>query len=100
MALIRQANAKTMARDAIVLDLGDLAARGKLLKARARAEADQILAGATAERDRLIKGAAEEGRREGLAKGLEEGRKQGVESGRKEALASHDGALKKLEAAW
>jgi flagellar biosynthesis/type III secretory pathway protein FliH len=100
MALIRHANAKTMARDAIVLDLGDLAAQGELLKARARAEADQILERAKAERDRLYKGASEEGRREGLAKGEAEGRKQGLDAGRAEALAAERERLKKLDASW
>lgn len=100
MALIRQANAKAMARDAIVLDLGDLAAQGELLKARARAEADQIVAESRAERKRLLDGAAEEGRREGLARGLEEGRKQGADAGKKEAIAAQRETLSKLESAW
>jgi flagellar biosynthesis/type III secretory pathway protein FliH len=100
MALIRHANARTIARDAIVLDLGDLAAQGELLKARARAEADQILEHAKAERQRMYAGAAEEGRRDGLAKGLEEGRKQGHAAGKSEALAAETEKLKKLDAAW
>jgi flagellar biosynthesis/type III secretory pathway protein FliH len=100
MALIRHANARTMARDAIVLDLGDLAAQGALLKARARAEADQILENAKAERERMFNGAAEEGRRAGQAKGLEEGRKQGNEAGRAEALVAEREKLKKLDASW
>jgi flagellar biosynthesis/type III secretory pathway protein FliH len=100
VALIRQANAKSMARDAIVLDLGDLVAQGELLKARARAEADQILAEARTERDRLRRGAAEEGRREGLARGQEEGQKQGRETGRAEAVALHRETLAKLQESW
>lgn len=100
MALIRQADARTMARDAVVLDLGDLVAQGELLKARNRAEADQILAEARAERERLLKGAAEEGRREGLARGLEEGQKQGRAAGRAEAVKEHQQALANLQEAW
>jgi flagellar assembly protein FliH len=100
MALIRQANASTMAREAIVLDLGDLALQGELLKARARADAQRIIDDAESERERLLKGAAEEGRREGLAKGLEVGRRQGEERGRAEALAAEGQRLRALDAAW
>jgi flagellar assembly protein FliH len=100
MALIRQANAATMARDAIVLDLGDLAVQGELLRARARADAERIVEQAKAERERLLKGAVEDGRREGMAKGQEEGRKQGQEQGRKEALAAEAQRLKALDEAW
>ncbi|MEX2219894.1 MAG: FliH/SctL family protein [Phycisphaerales bacterium] len=100
MALIRQATAKTMAREAVVLDLGDLAAQGELLKTRARAEADQIVAAARAERERLLSGAAEQGRKEGFARGHEEGRRAGAEQGRREAIAASDEALRGLEEAW
>lgn len=100
MALIRQAAANTAAREAVVLDLGDLAAQGELLKARARAEADRILAAARDQREKLVRDGAADGRREGLARGVEEGRKQGAEAGRKEALAAHGERLKTLEASW
>lgn len=100
MALIRQSLAQTVARDAIVLDLGDLVKQGEQLKARARAQADQILAEARAERERLIKGAAEEGRRQGLAQGMEEGKKQGEAAGRQAGLAETRERLAKLESAW
>jgi flagellar biosynthesis/type III secretory pathway protein FliH len=100
VALIRQANAKSMARDAIVLNLGDLVAQGELLKARARAEADQIVAAANAERDRLLKGAAEEGRKTGHAQGLEEGLRQGRDAGRAEAVKSQHEALARVQDAW
>jgi flagellar biosynthesis/type III secretory pathway protein FliH len=100
MALIRQSLANTVARDAVVLDLGDLVRQGEALKAKARAEADRIVAEAKAERARLVAGAAEEGRKEGLARGLEEGRRQGEASGRAEALAAAAEALKKLDARW
>jgi flagellar assembly protein FliH len=100
MALIRQANAATIARDALVLDLGDLKRQGDALRARAKAEADQIIAAARAERDRLLKQAAEEGRREGHARGLEEGRKQGRDEGIQAAHAERTQQLAALEQAW
>jgi flagellar biosynthesis/type III secretory pathway protein FliH len=100
MALIRQSLAQTMAREAVVLDLGDLVRQGEQIKARARAEADRIVAEAKAERDRLIAGAAEEGRTQGLARGMEEGRKQGEAAGRLAALAELRERLGTLEKGW
>ena len=100
MALIRKSAASTFSRDAVVLDLGDLAAQGELLRARARAEADRIVAEARAERDRLIAGAVDEGRRTGIAQGEEEGRKAGQAEGRQAALAETREKLRILDAAW
>lgn len=100
MALIRQANAKTMARDAVVLDLGDLKRQGDEIKARARAEAELIIARARTEREKILAGAAEQGQREGLERGTIEGRRQGQAEGRAEALAQARPQLARLEEAW
>lgn len=100
MALIKHANAAQIAREAIVLDLGDLTRQGQALIDSARARADQILADARAERDRLIAGAAEKGRAEGLARGLEEGRAKGSEEGRAAALSEHRERLARLASSW
>ena len=100
MALIRQSSGATLARDAIVLDLGDLSRQGEQLRARARAEGDRIIAEARAERERLITGAAEEGRQAGLAQGLGEGRQQGAVQGKEAALAERRERLATLEASW
>lgn len=100
MALIKHAEARDLAREAIVLDLGDLARQGEQLRSRSKAEADAILANARAERDRLLAGAREEGRREGLELGLAEGRRQGAEQGRAEALAEAKASLDAMVAAW
>lgn len=100
MALIKHANAAQIAREAIVLDLGDLTRQGQALVESARARADQLLAEARAERDRLIAGAAEKGRAEGFARGLEEGRAKGRDEGRAAAVAEHRAALDSLQAAW
>lgn len=100
MALIRQSAAQSLVRDAVVLDLGDLVRQGEQIKAKARAEADQVLAAARAERDRLVAGAAEEGRKQGFARGVEDGRKQGEAAGRQAALAEYKAKLSKLEEGW
>jgi flagellar biosynthesis/type III secretory pathway protein FliH len=100
MALIKHANLKDLARDAVVLDLGDLARQGQALVAQARAKADQILAEAQAERARLIAGATEEGRAAGYAAGLERGLGEGRATGQAEALAERRERLTGLEEQW
>lgn len=100
MALIKNANASQIARDAIVLDLGDLRRQGEQLTAQARARADQVVAEARAERERIIAGAAEKGHAAGLAQGLEEGRRMGAEQAHQAALMEHRAALGAVEGAW
>ena len=100
MALIKQANLSEMAREAVVLDLGDLARQGETILARARARAAQVEAEARVERARIIEGAREEGFAAGLAKGLEQGRSEGREQGYAAALAERREALAGLEAQW
>jgi flagellar biosynthesis/type III secretory pathway protein FliH len=100
MAVLRQSQAERIARDAVVLDLGDLSRQGQGILARAKADAEAILKQAAAERQKLLAGA----RDEGLAKGMEEGKKKGTEEGRRlgqeAGLAERREALAKLEAAW
>ncbi|MCR9218518.1 MAG: FliH/SctL family protein, partial [bacterium] len=83
MALIKQANSAGAARDAIVLNLGDLRREADRLRDEALTERDRILREARAERDRILEGAAErgyeDGYREGFAKGIEEGERDGAE---------------------
>lgn len=100
MALIKHANSHDLARDAIVLDLGDLTRQGQQLVESARARADQVLAEARTERDRIIAGAAEKGHAQGLAQGLEDGRKKGQDEGRTAAAAERKLQIEQLEKAW
>ncbi len=100
MALIKHSNAQSLARDAIVLDLGDLSRQGQRLIESARARADQIIAEARAERERIISGAAEEGRAAGMARGLEEGRRKGQEEGRASATTERRTQIEQIEKAW
>jgi flagellar biosynthesis/type III secretory pathway protein FliH len=100
MAMISRANAEHAAKDAIVLDLGDLARQGESLRARARQEAETILAQARAERERLISTARAEGLTRGLAEGREQGRREGAEAGRAAALQEHKAALAAVEQGW
>lgn len=100
MPMIRRADREQVAREALVMNLGDILREGETAIAEARAEAARILAEARAERERLLVGAAEEGRREGMERGLEEGRKAGEAEGAKAAAEAHRAALQKIEESW
>ncbi len=83
MALIKQADRSVAAREAIVLNLGDLNREAVRMREQALAERDRILAEARAERDRILEGASEQGYeagyRDGYAKGVEQGEHDGNE---------------------
>lgn len=100
MPMIRRADAASLAREAVVLDLGDLARQGRALTERAQQEAERIVEDAKAERERLISGAAERGHAEGLAQGQAEGHAEGLERGRTEAIAAEAESLGALQASW
>jgi flagellar assembly protein FliH len=98
MAVIRQAQADRIVKDAIVLDLGDLSRQGELIRARAQEQAEAILAEARAERERLLASAHAEGfargHAEGMAKGIEEGTTQGREAAAAERRQELDALLR------
>lgn len=100
MPMIRRADAATLARDAVVLDLGDLARQGRSIVERAETEAERIVNEAKAERERLIAGADEKGHAEGLARGHAEGHAKGFEAGKAEAIEAQKAELVRLQAAW
>jgi flagellar biosynthesis/type III secretory pathway protein FliH len=100
MGVIRQADLEHVARDAVVLHLGDLGAQGEAIKAQARREAAGIVQAARAERERLIEGARELGRAQGLKEGREEGLKVGREEGRAAGLAEARPRLEALNQGW
>lgn len=100
MALIKNANSRTMARDAVVLDLGDLSAQGEHIKREALAAAHRIIADARAQRETIIAGGREEGFSAGKAEGFERGREDGRKAGRDEAFRAHDETLRGLERSW
>jgi flagellar assembly protein FliH len=99
MAVLKPAE-QGIVRDAVVLDLGDLARQGEILRQHARKQADAILAEARAERARILAGASEQGRAEGYARGLEDGKTKGREEGQKAALAEWKEKLGAMQASW
>lgn len=100
MALIKNAIARDLARDAVVLDLGDLQSQALVYIQQAQAQAQKVVADAQAERQRIIAGAAEKGHAEGLARGLEEGSARGHADALEAAIRQHAEALSRVEAAW
>jgi flagellar biosynthesis/type III secretory pathway protein FliH len=100
MALIKQSNARDIARDAIVLDLGDLQRQATTIVAGARTQAASIAAQAKSERERILAGAAETGRAEGFESGRKQGHQAGLAEGRAAAIGELKERLAKLEASW
>jgi len=100
MALIKNAEAGTLTRDAVVLDLGDLAREGERVRAQAEAEARAILERAGKDADRIIEEAMERGFEEGRKAGAEQGRAAGYEAGRNEAYEEQFSELRSVVAGW
>ena len=100
MAVIKRANADEANRQAVVLDLGDIARQAELLRERAQARADRIIAQAETERERLISDGYETGRARGYDEGFTEGLGQGRRQGREEATVRARKQLDEIERAW
>ncbi|MCK6475405.1 MAG: hypothetical protein L6Q35_01075 [Phycisphaerales bacterium] len=100
MALIRRADAQEVTRDALVLDLGDLARQGEAILRQARTRAAALIQDAQNERDRLIAGAREAGHDQGLAAGREAGLAKGLEAGRAQAVKENQQKIDALAKAW
>mgnify|MGYP003651923076 CR=1 FL=1 len=100
MAVIKKSEAASAARNAVVLDLGDIARQAELLRLRAEEQAEAIVAEARAERARLVKSGYDEGFAQGQKKGYAEGRKQGEEEGKQESTIAARVKLDEIERAW
>lgn len=100
MPVLKKHNAEQLARDAVVLDLADIARQGEAIKQAARDQASRIVADAQAERERLISDAREVGLREGEAEGRAQGLERGHAEGETAARAEHVAQLRELQAAW
>jgi flagellar biosynthesis/type III secretory pathway protein FliH len=100
MALIKNAKSDRLVRDAIVLDMGDLARQAERMLSAARRESDEISASARVEAQRLIDSADARGHVQGLERGLLEGRQAGEAAGRAEALRQWLDRIAQLTQAW
>jgi flagellar biosynthesis/type III secretory pathway protein FliH len=100
MAVIRRADAATLAREAIVLDLAEIGQQAERMLSRAREEAASIVAEARAERQRLIQTASKEGFDKGHAEGFAKGRQEGAVKGEGEARVEAAARIEALSAQW
>ncbi|MEL6497477.1 MAG: FliH/SctL family protein [Planctomycetota bacterium] len=100
MPVLKARAAQQSAKDAVVLDLADIAQQGEAILRSARDEAARVISEAQAERDRLVSDAAEAGHREGYERGLAEGREAGKLAGETAARAEHAEELRALQASW
>ena len=100
MALIKNSMADRMAREAIVLDLGDLARQGRAIVEQARRQSEQMLEDARIERDRIMAGAAEKGHAKGYAEGLARGQREGAEKGQAQAIGECKKQMEALTQGW
>jgi len=100
MPVLKSHDAAGFARDAIVLDLGDIGRQAARIRMQAEAKAAQIINDAERKAQQLIEQAEgigfERGRAEGLARGVEEGRAQG----HADALAAAQEQFAQLQTAW
>lgn len=99
MGVISRVDASRAAREAMAVNLGDLARQGQEIRERARREADGVIADAQRTRDLLIAGATEEGSRRGQEAGYEAGLKRGTEEGARRARAEAAARMGELERA-
>ncbi len=104
MAIIKSHNAKTLLKEAIVLDLGDVARQAKRLREAAQAKARRIIEDAQCQAESLRQKAhtdsATQGHQEGFEKGKSEGHQQGLREGHQEALDQAKEQLQSLQQAW
>lgn len=100
MALIKRADLDKFARDAIVLNLGDIAREGEQIKAKAEEKAAGFISEGKLARDQIRSSAAQQGRVEGYAKGMLDGRNDGTEEGKAEAKVEYAQKLELLESSW
>lgn len=100
MALIKHAKSDRLLKDAIVLDMSDLAQQARRMLDNARAEAQRIVEQGKAEAQQLIDSADEGGYAQGFERGMAEGREAGEREGREQALQQHAQQLATLTQQW
>lgn len=97
MPIIKASNSTALLKDAIVLDMGDLALQARRIKEAAAAQARALLDQAKAEAAALIQKAHGEGYTAGQAQGYAKGLEEGRLAGRQESLAAAQTDLEKLK---
>ena len=100
MAVIKKQHAAGLLKEAIVLDLSDIARQAARIEAAAHAKARQIEQEARARAALMTEHASTEGLAQGRASGLEAGRVEGRRQGRDEAFQEAAEQLEQLRQEW
>jgi len=100
MGLVRSDHSAAYLRDAVVLDLGEMAAQGQALRERAKKDADRIVAEAEQKVEQLLAVQREEGYRAGYESGKKDGFGKGVEEGRNHATAQAASDIETALQSW
>lgn len=100
MAVIKSTQAAGMLKEAIVLDLGDIARQAAQIEAAAQAKASRIEADARRRAAQMTEKAGAKGFEQGKAAGIEAGRDEGRQQGRLEAFEQAEPQLRQLQEAW
>lgn len=100
MPILKSQQAAPMLKDAIVLDLGDVARQAERMRAQAREQAERIVQEAEQRAAELVDGAEAKGHEQGYQAGHEKGLAEGREQGRAEALEQMREQLEALHATW
>lgn len=104
MPLVKNAHARDLLKNAVVLDLGDIRKQAETILQEARNAAERIIIDAHEEAARLTEGASQRGHEDGHARGLTEGHAEGVDTGQREGEAAAREQLaeqlKTIEQAW
>lgn len=104
MPIIKSNQASRVLKEAIVLDLGDIAKQAARIREDAEARAKHVIADAKQQADDIVAQSKSAGQERGYAEGFEQGQKdglaQGLEEGHKQGLAKFEPIRKTwLEAA-
>ncbi len=100
MPLLKNGDAATISRNAVVLNLGNLRRLADDVIERARFEAQQILETARVEAQRLIDAADGRGFQQGFARGEKSGEEEGRAKGQAQALAEIRPRLEEIAETW
>jgi len=100
MGLVRNDHSAAYLRDAVALDLGEIAEEGRTLLENAKREANRIVTDAQQKVDQLLAAQQEEGFRKGYHEGYQEGFGKGVEQGREHAISQMASDIETTLQSW
>lgn len=100
MPVLKNNSAAPLLREAVVLDLGDLARQGERIVAAARQRADRLIEQAERQAEQLAAAAHEQARERGHVEGHQQGLDEGRRQGKAEAFARMQQQLQDVQRAW